>query len=156
MQKNSAETTANQICYHCGEDCESRLVIFDEKPFCCEGCSLVYELLSENNLCSYYTLDQNPGISRFKKNHDGYQYLEDADLKASLITFSNGIETHITFHVPSMHCSSCVYLLENLHRLNAGVIQSVVNFPRKEVAISFKESETSLAAIASLMATSPI
>ena len=152
MQKNSAETTANQICYHCGEDCESHLVTFDEKPFCCEGCSLVYELLSENNLCSYYTLDQNPGISRFQKKHDGYQYLEDADLKASLITFSNGIETHITFHVPSMHCSSCVYLLENMHRLNAGVIQSVVNFPRKEVAISFKESETSLAAIASLMA----
>ena len=152
MQKNSAETTANQICYHCGENCEIHLVTFDDKPFCCEGCSLVYELLSENNLCSYYTLDQNPGISRLQKNHDGYQYLEDADLKASLITFSNSIETHITFHVPSMHCSSCVYLLENMHRLNAGVIQSVVNFPRKEVAISFKESETSLAAIASLMA----
>jgi Cu+-exporting ATPase len=151
MQKNSTETTTNQICYHCGENCEPHLVTFDDKPFCCEGCSLVYELLSENNLCTYYTLDQNPGISRFQKHHDEYQYLEDADLKASLITFSNGLETHITFHVPSMHCSSCVYLLENMHRLNPGVMQSTVNFPRKEVAISFKESETSLSAIASLM-----
>lgn len=152
MQNLSVETTTQQVCYHCGEDCESHLVVLDEKSFCCEGCSLVYELLSENNLCTYYSLDQNPGISRFQKHNAGYDYLEDAELKSSLISFSNGVETHITFQVPTMHCSSCVYLLENMHRLNSGVIQSTVNFPRKEVAISFKEAETSLAAIASLMA----
>lgn len=141
-------------CYHCSEDCEDNIVIYDEKTFCCEGCKLVYELLSENNLCNYYDLDEKAGISR-KDAQQNYRYsfLEDAQLKSSLVKFTDGIETHVNFQVPSMHCSSCVYLLENLHRLDEGVIKATVNFPKKEVEIVYKEDATSLSRIAELMAS---
>lgn len=142
------------LCYHCSEECDEVIVKFDSKAFCCEGCKLVYELLSENNLCNYYTLDNQPGISR-KDSHQQFRYsfLDDEDLKQTLITYTDGKETHITLHVPSMHCSSCVYLLENLERLNPGVIRSTVNFPKKEVEIVFEESKTKLSDIADLMAS---
>ncbi len=142
------------LCYHCSEECDEVIVKFDNKAFCCEGCKLVYELLSENNLCNYYTLDNKPGISR-KDSHQQFRYsfLDDIDLKQTLITYTDGNETHITLHVPSMHCSSCVYLLENLQRLNPGVIRSTVNFPKKEVEIVFLESKTKLSDIADLMSS---
>jgi Cu+-exporting ATPase len=142
------------LCYHCSEDCDEVVVKFDDKAFCCEGCKLVYELLSENNLCNYYTLDSKPGISR-KDSHQQFRYsfLDDEDLKRTLITYTDGKETHITLNVPSMHCSSCVYLLENLQRLNPGVIRSTVNFPKKEVEIVYLEAETKLSDIADLMSS---
>jgi len=142
------------LCYHCSEECEEVVVKFDNKAFCCEGCKLVYELLSENNLCNYYTLDDKPGISR-KDSHQQFRYsfLDDEDLKRTLITYTDGNETHITLHVPSMHCSSCVYLLENLQRLNPGVVRSTVNFPKKEVEIVYLETGTKLSDIAELMSS---
>lgn len=142
------------LCYHCSEECEEVVVKFDNKAFCCEGCKLVYELLSENNLCNYYTLDDKPGITR-KDSHQQFRYsfLDDEDLKRTLITYTDGKETHITLHVPSMHCSSCVYLLENLQRLNPGVLRSTVNFPKKEVEIVYLEAETKLSDIADLMSS---
>jgi Cu+-exporting ATPase len=144
----------NTLCYHCSEECDDQMVYFDQKAFCCEGCKLVYELLSENNLCNYYNLDDKPGITR-KDAHQQYRYsfLDDEDLKKSLITYTDGKETHITLHVPSMHCSSCVYLLENLNRLDSGVLRTTVNFPKKEAEIVFDESKTKLSSIADLMSS---
>lgn len=149
-----SQTSTKTSCYHCSEDCEDNVVVYDEKTFCCEGCKLVYELLSENNLCNYYDLDQKAGISR-KDAQQNYRYsfLEDVQLKKSLVKFTDGSETHVNFQVPSMHCSSCVYLLENLYKLDKGVIKSTVNFPKKEVEIIYKEVETSLSKIAELMAS---
>lgn len=149
-----SQTSTKTSCYHCSEDCEDNVVVYDEKTFCCEGCKLVYELLSENNLCNYYDLDQKAGISR-KDAQQNYRYsfLEHVQLKKSLVKFTDGSETHVNFQVPSMHCSSCVYLLENLYKLDKGVIKSTVNFPKKEVEIIYKEVETSLSKIAELMAS---
>ncbi len=153
MEIEKEKTLSINSCYHCGEECVEFRIVHDEKLFCCEGCSLVYDLLSENNLCNYYDLSSAPG-TRKKANKDsqGYSYLDDPELKASLISFSNGLETHITFKVPTMHCSSCVYLLENLHRLNPAVSQSNVNFPKKEVSIKFRDNSVKLSEIAALMA----
>ncbi|HQV00167.1 MAG TPA: heavy metal translocating P-type ATPase, partial [Bacteroidia bacterium] len=53
---------------------------------------------------------------------------------------------------PDIHCSSCIWLLENFKRVDAGVIQSKVNFIRKEVFIIFDESKTSLRKIVESLA----
>ncbi len=50
-----------------------------------------------------------------------------------------------------MHCSSCLYLLENLHRLDEGIISSRVNFTRKEANIIFLNKPTSLRKVAELL-----
>lgn len=61
-------------CFHCGETFVENVVHFDDKDFCCEGCKLVYELLNENNLCTYYSLNASPGV-HFKKSDQSQKFV---------------------------------------------------------------------------------
>ncbi|MBL0271850.1 MAG: heavy metal translocating P-type ATPase metal-binding domain-containing protein [Chitinophagaceae bacterium] len=136
-------------CYHCGENCLNDKIHSDEKLFCCEGCKLVYQILNQGELCEYYSLNENPGISqRIKVRKDKFAYLDDQKIQCQLISFRDDKQMHVTFYLPQMHCSSCLYLLENLHRLNVAVISSRVNFTRKEVDIVFLTPQTNLRKVA--------
>lgn len=132
-------------CFHCGEECTEEAIAFDEKVFCCSGCKMVYEVLSENNLCNYYSIENQPGNTQ-KSNFfgDRFAYLDDAGIQQKLIRFSDGDTRHIRFHIPGMHCSSCIWLLEHLSRLDEGVIRSQTDFIRKELTIVFDVNKTSL------------
>lgn len=148
-----AEQIIKTTCFHCGEDCIEQDIIQDDKHFCCTGCQLVYELLEENNLCSYYKFSNAPGNTpKYNDGNDKFTFLEDQQLKQSLVSYTDGEETHITFYIPGMHCSSCVYLLEHLPRINNGVLRATVNFPKKELSVVYRESVTSVSSIAGLMA----
>ena len=139
-------------CYHCGDLCLTYDIIYNEKQFCCEGCKLVYEILQENNLCSYYDLNKSPGVSPAKDNIDEkYAYLDDEHVKAKLLTFTDARQSHITFYVPKIHCSSCIWLLENLNKLNDKIISVRVNFLKKEATIVFS-TQLSLKELVSLLA----
>ncbi len=140
-------------CYHCGESCQSEIVHFDEKEFCCDGCKTVYDLLKENSMCTYYNLNENPGITLGKVINSGkYDYLDNENISSKLVRFSDENQVHITFFIPKIHCSSCIWLLENLHRLNPGIISSNVNFLRKEATMIFDPKLVKLSELATLMA----
>jgi P-type Cu+ transporter len=150
--KNMPLTTisAKKIqCYHCGESCPTDKIQLDTKHFCCEGCKMVFQILNEHSLCDYYSLNENPGTSqRIKVRKDKFAFLDDEKIQLQLISFRNDKQVHATFYLPQMHCSSCLYLLENLHRLDEGVISSKVNFIRKEVDIVLQTGQTSLRKVA--------
>ncbi len=139
-------------CYHCGEDCIDGFILHEEQSFCCEGCKTVYQLLNHNGLCDYYDLNANPGQSLRKPvRKDKFSFLEDDKIQQQLISFRNEEQTHINFYLPHIHCSSCLYLLENLHKLNRAVVRTTVNFSRKEVDIIFNHGHTSLREVAELL-----
>lgn len=139
-------------CYHCGEEYVYSNVRFDNKDFCCEGCKLVYELLQENNLCTYYTLNKAPGTTFSDSSYsEKYAYLDNENVSNRLIRFKDGNTTHVSFHIPKMHCSSCIWLLENLHRLSVGIRHSSVNFLQKEVTIIFDSNLLKLSQVADLL-----
>lgn len=124
-----------------------------ENHFCCQGCKQVYLLLQENNLCNYYDLDKTPGLKakgKFLANR--FAYLDDEAAVQKLISFRGEQQVNVNFSIPQMHCSSCVYLLENLHRIEPGVKQSQVNFQRKEIFIIFNPEETTLRKVVELLA----
>lgn len=147
---SSAVVTDQHLhCYHCGETCPNEKIVAAEKNFCCEGCKMVYQILNQSDLCDYYQLNENPGISqRIKVRKDKFSFLEDKKIQSQLISFQNDKQVHVTFYLPQMHCSSCLYLLENLHRIDAGIVSSKVNFTRKEVDIVFHIPQTSLRQVA--------
>lgn len=141
-------------CYHCGEVCRDGLVFFDDKNFCCDGCKVVYELLSENNLCTYYNLESHAGISPKLKNFDGrFAYLDDPDVIGALIRFRDENNTIVVFDVPQMHCSSCVWLLEHLYKLDKGILSSRTDFLQKQITIQYDHRETSLRKVVELITT---
>lgn len=147
-------TTTNQVqCYHCGEEVLTA-VRFDEKTFCCQGCKSVYSILNKSGLCEYYNLNEQPGTNLQKEiRTDKFLFLEEKTIQQKLIQFRDASQTHITFYLPQMHCSSCLYLLENLHRINPHVISSRVNFPAKEVTVVFNHNELALSKLATLLSS---
>lgn len=119
-------------CMHCGNDIAGDVIIFNNYNFCCKGCKSVYKLLQENNLCNYYNFEEGKGIS-IKQPVSGirFNYLDDVEIKHQLLNFSNHQISKIIFHIPSMHCSSCIWLLENLYKLNSAINHSRVDFLKK-------------------------
>jgi Cu+-exporting ATPase len=142
----------HQRCYHCGEKCDESIYI-NEKPFCCEGCKQVYLLLNETDMCNYYDLEKNPGIKAKGKFTDSrFAYLDNTEVQSKLLRFQDGIQAHVQFYLPTMHCASCIWLLENLHRINPAILSSQTNFQRKEIHIVYKEQSISLRRIVELLA----
>src|SRR3954447_16724812 len=138
-------THSKTSCYHCGEDCGSRAIFDHEKYFCCEGCKMVFGIINRSGLCDYYSISKNPGSSqKISVRKDKFLFLDDDKIKESLISFSDDTQTHVNFYIPQVHCSSCLWLLENLHRLNENIISSKVNFTRKKGDIIFNHQKVSL------------
>ncbi|HJS55632.1 MAG TPA: heavy metal translocating P-type ATPase metal-binding domain-containing protein, partial [Chitinophagaceae bacterium] len=139
-------------CYHCGEACDTS-VSTDQKYFCCEGCKFVYQLLEENGLCNYYELSERPGIKvKGKFSSQRFAYLENEEVKRKLLRFDNGKLSHVNFYLPQMHCASCIWLLENLHTIDQGILFSKTNFQRKEIFIAFDPAKISLRKVVELLA----
>jgi len=141
-------------CIHCGEDCGKHPVMWDDKPFCCHGCKTVYQILNEKKLDKYYEIQPMPGIRVEQQEYgDKYAYLDLDEIKEKLLSFSDGGISKIDLFIPTIHCASCIWLLENLYTLNPAVVHSNVNFPRKTVSITFKDQETSLRQLVELLAS---
>jgi P-type Cu+ transporter len=148
------ETQQKQSCYHCGDDCKSEPILFDEKKFCCEGCKMVYGIINEKGLCDYYSIDQNPGLNQKTKVREGkFAFLDDDSIASQLIHFREGNQSHVTLYLPQMHCSSCVWLLEHLYKIDAGIIKSQVNFIKKEVTVVYNQDAVSLKRIAEILSS---
>ncbi|MBL7825155.1 MAG: heavy metal translocating P-type ATPase metal-binding domain-containing protein [Saprospiraceae bacterium] len=139
-------------CYHCHEKCEDDRLRLDDKYFCCDGCKMVFEILNTHGLCNYYQLDDNAGVSlKNPKSSKSYAYLDDPEVQEKLLEFSSEHKSQVTFYLPQMHCASCIWLLENLYKLDQGVINARVNFLKKTVTVAFDPAETSLRKIATLL-----
>ena len=147
------ETVQTNECYHCGADCGHTPVVMEEKAFCCEGCKMVYEILDSNGLCNYYDLEKTPGIQLKGRKLEQYAYLDDPEVVDQLVDFTDDYQTKVHFHLPQIHCASCIWLLENLYKLNDGIFSSTVNFPKKEIRISFENKTTDLRKIVELLAS---
>ena len=141
------------LCYHCGDECKDDSIGIDEKIFCCNGCKTVYEILDQNKLCNYYNLDQTPGISPNINFGNRFDYLDDPSTIQKLLDFQDETISKATFHIPQMHCSSCIWLLENLYKLNTAVSFSQVNFLKKELSITFNQNSISLKELVKLLAS---
>lgn len=146
------EKHSHVACYHCGDDCSDYTIHNAEKVFCCEGCKMVYEIINQNGLCNYYDISQNPGINQKIKVREGkFAFLENEEISSKLIHFRDGLQAHVIFYLPQMHCSSCIWLLEHLSKLSKGVKSSTVNFLKREVTIVFNTGDTSLKKLAELL-----
>ena len=144
--------SVTQVCYHCGEDCLADVVHAYDRDFCCSGCKMVYEILNESGMCDYYTISNRPGINRKEPIRENkFAFLDDEKISRSLIHFKNDTQTNVGFYLPQIHCSSCLWLLENLHRLEENIISSKVNFEKKQIELVFDHRTVSLRKMAELL-----
>ena len=123
------------ICYHCGLTCPDDKIVIDDKFFCCNGCKTAFEILEGSDLCEYYDLNETPGTTPaefgFKEK---FNFLEDESTLRQLYQFVNDGLATVTLTLPSIHCSSCIWMLESFYRINDGVTSSKVNFLKKQMS----------------------
>ena len=137
-------------CFHCGQEIEKDRIFFDEKAFCCNGCKSVYEILNANNLGNFYELNKNSGI-RPDENLSQFDYLDTPEIFEKVVDFSEGNTSVVTFKIPVIHCSSCIWLLESLQDLNTNIRYSQVNFTKKTLQVSFNQNELPLSELAKFL-----
>jgi Cu+-exporting ATPase len=145
MEKNN--------CFHCGLDIvKEEEILFDEKEFCCNGCKTVYEIFSLNDLTCYYDFENAPGATPQDINGK-YDFLDNESIVAKLLEFQEDSTAIIFLNIPHIHCSSCIWILENLQRLQNGINTSQVNFPEKKVRINYNPEIVSLKNIVYLLSS---
>lgn len=142
----------SNTCIHCGADNGKHPVIWDNKAFCCNGCKQVYLLLNDSKLNQYYNFEQSPGIKiDLSENDNKYAYLDRDDIKEDFYEFHQENIAKVNFYIPSIHCASCIWLLEHLNKLNVGVKHAAVDFIKKEYTVSFNTEEISLRQLVELL-----
>lgn len=140
-------------CFHCGNEIIKKdEIVFDEKSFCCNGCKTVYEIFSQNDLSCYYDFEKAPGATP-QDIKGKYDFLDDEKIIAKLLEFQEDTTSIVSLYIPHIHCSSCIWILENLQKLQDGIAISQVNFPEKKVRITFNSTKVSLKDIVYLLST---
>jgi len=143
---------SKSACFHCGLDATFTIITFDDKSFCCNGCKTVYEIFSENDLTCYYDLQQAPGTT--PKDVEGkYNFLENLKIVEQLLEFNDAETQVVNLYIPNIHCSSCIWILENLNKLNTSVNSSTVNFGKKTVRVTYNSKTVTLKNLVTLLSS---
>lgn len=140
-------------CFHCGKEHTAKEEIqFDAKSFCCVGCKTVYEIFSQNDLTCYYDFQSAPGATPIEIKGK-YDFLDDEKIQSKLLEFQENATHIVSLYIPHIHCSSCIWILENLQKLQKGISTSQVNFTQKKVRITYNAEITSLKEIVYLLSS---
>jgi Cu+-exporting ATPase len=138
-------------CFHCGNEIVLKdEIFFDDKSFCCNGCKTVYEIFSQNDLSCYYDFQSAPGATP-QDIKGKYDFLANESIVSKLLEFQENTTHIVSLYIPHIHCSSCIWILENLQKLQPGINTSQVNFPEKKVRINYNPEKTSLQEIVVLL-----
>ncbi len=106
-------------CQHCGQK-----LLGEIGPFCCDGCEAVHELITTNQLERYYelrgTVTTSPGMR-----------VQEADMKWLMplidrISASDSV-CQILLDIQGVHCSGCVWMIEELFRRQPDAVRIVIN-----------------------------
>lgn len=145
-----SQTLEKTTCYHCGDDCTTVEYVVDNKSFCCHGCKSVYEVLSAGDLCNYYSYNEHPGATRLRTDKR-FDYLSEPTIVDELIDYKDKYITIVTFYIPHIHCSSCLWLLEKLNKINPAIHYCRVDFLKKQLNIRFDHEKISLQQVVELL-----
>ncbi|MBE7697206.1 heavy metal translocating P-type ATPase [Tenacibaculum finnmarkense] len=142
----------NTKCFHCGNECDTKTITIKEKSFCCNGCKTVFEIFSENDLTCYYDFQNNPGAIP-EEIQGKYDFLDNASITDKLLEFNDGNLHVVNLYIPHIHCSSCIWVLENVHKLQRNISSAQVDFPKKTVRITYNSEIISLKEIVLLLSS---
>ncbi len=96
--------------------------------------------------------EKSPGATPQESNGK-YDFLDNESIVSKLLEFQENTTAIVSLYIPHIHCSSCIWILENLQKLQPGISTSQVNFGEKKVRITFNPEQTSLKEIVYLLSS---
>ncbi|MEL6823131.1 MAG: HAD-IC family P-type ATPase, partial [Calditrichota bacterium] len=135
-------------CVQCGLPCREDAREYNRQPFCCSGCETIYRIINEEQTDPSLLCDLDLPKTT---DEEALQYLDDEEIRSQLLTYQSEKLAIVRFYIPRIHCSSCIWLLENLHQLQDGLLSVKVHFLRREATIRFNPQTTSLKKLVALL-----
>ena len=134
-----SNTIIDISCSHCGQSCNQEISI-DNHFFCCNGCFSVFKIIQEHGLCKYYDFEKlrNKKINRAVAG-DKFTFLDNQEIIQKWVKKINEKNYAVEFRIPSLHCSSCIWLIEKLPVIEENILMARVDFERKTILVKFNE-----------------
>ena len=143
-------TLASAACTHCGLAVPAAQVrAGDAEQFCCAGCRQVYTLVREWGFDQYYRLvDQQQGsLEPARVSGRSFEDFDDERVQAEA-TRSLGPERRRTkLYLEGVHCAACVWLVEKLPAVLAGVDEVRLNYGTAVAEITWRPAHARLSTI---------
>jgi Cu2+-exporting ATPase len=94
-------------------------------PYCCRGCRAVHGILTRAGLARYYDLRRGPGLppADLESRRIDHKWLELIEAERA----GHGGVTRVELDVQGIHCSACVWLIEELFRRHGGTQTGVMS-----------------------------
>lgn len=150
-QRGAPDGPPGAACTHCGLPVPAGLIEAGAaRPFCCGGCRAVYELIHECGLERFYRLRGQDNWSGAASRATGARY-DDFDHERFLALHcraaASGLPS-VELRLEGVHCAACVWLLEKLPRVAAGVVEARLDLRRASLQLVWDPRLISLSAIA--------
>ena len=131
--------TENKTAYHhFGNDYSDENIENDEKYLYFTRYPTAYEIISENDLDSYFTQENSLEIPlRNKKKSDGFENMDDQEAVKQLLDFQELNYEKTILHIPQVHCNSYIWLLKQLIKFDSGLTQKEINYIKKELTLGY-------------------
>lgn len=138
------------VCFHCGEPLRGSTLTArveqQERPVCCSGCQAVAELISGTGLGDYYryrdatsTRPRNDDLAA-----DKWRVYADPEFARQFTQTTNG-QTSATLLIEGLRCSACSWLIDQVLRRHAGIIDVSVNAATGRANVCWNPAQLNLA-----------
>lgn len=137
-------------CDHCGLPVP--LGLFQEgqpRQFCCQGCRVVFETIQESGLGRFYDLardapDRIPGRTTGR----AYDEFDDPAFQGLYQVQASAELARLDLYLEGVHCAACVWLVERLPRVLAGVVDARLDLRRSVARVTFDPAQVALSRVA--------
>lgn len=144
------DARASAACAHCGLTVPYGLVRAQEtEQFCCAGCRQVYTLVREWGFDQYYRLvhQQQGALEPARVSGRTFEDFDDPQLQAVASDVLGGDRRRTRLYLEGVHCAACVWLVEKLPAVLAGVDDVRLNYGSAVAEVTWRPGQTRLSTI---------
>ncbi|MGE3958624.1 MAG: heavy metal translocating P-type ATPase [Vicinamibacterales bacterium] len=142
--------TAAAACAHCGQPVPAGLVRPDDADqFCCTGCRQVHTLVREWGFDQYYRLvtQQQGALEPARVSGRSFEDFDDPQVQDSAGEALDADRRRTRFYLEGVHCAACVWLVEKLPAVLAGVDDVRLNYGSAVAEVTWRPGRTRLSTI---------
>jgi Cu2+-exporting ATPase len=144
----SALGDADNVCAHCRQPVPAGLVdgaAVDQ--FCCAGCRTAYAILHERGLGRYYSFPERRAAPVASSGRTFEEFDHPAFGDRYVRRTVSGL-ARIELYLEGVHCASCVWLVERMPLVIAGVARAELDVRRSLAVVEWDDGATPLSAVA--------
>lgn len=121
----------------------------EQRQFCCSGCRQVYTLVHEWGLDQYYRLaaQQQASLEPARVTGRSFDDFDDEGVRAEATAPAGAERLRTRLYLEGVHCAACVWLVEKLPAVLAGVDEVRLNAGTGVAEVTWRPDRTRLSAV---------